>query len=41
MVKNRLTDKDKIFTAVLVMQLDNSITQYEGYINSKDFIKIQ
>ncbi len=41
MVKNRLADKNKIFTAVMVILLDNSITQYEGFIDSKDFIKIQ
>jgi hypothetical protein len=41
MVKNKLADKNKIFTAVILIELDNSITQYEGYINSKDFIKIQ
>lgn len=41
MVKNKLADKNKIFTAVMVILLDNSITQYEGYIDSKDFIKIQ
>lgn len=41
MVKNKLTDKNKIFTAVMVMLSDNSITQYEGYIDSKDFIRIQ
>ena len=41
MVKNKLADKNKIFTAVMVISLDNSITQYEGYIDSKDFIRIQ
>ena len=41
MVKKKLADKNKIFTAVILIELDNSITQYEGYINSKDFIKIQ
>ena len=41
MVKNKLADKNKIFTAVMVIHLDNSITQYEGYIDSKDFIRIQ
>lgn len=41
MVKNKLKDKNKIFTVVLIILLDNSILQYEGYINSKDFIKIK
>lgn len=41
MVKNMLAEKNKIFTSVLIMQLDNTITQYEGYINSIEFIKIQ
>lgn len=41
MVKNKFADKNKIFTAVMVILLDNSITQYEGYIDSKDFIRIQ
>ena len=41
MVKNKLNDKDRIFTAVIILLLDNSIMHYEGYINSNDFIKIQ
>ena len=41
MVKNKLSDKSKIFVAVIVLLSDNKVIQYEGYINSSDFIKIK
>jgi hypothetical protein len=41
MIKNKISDKNKIFVAVIVLLLDNKVIQYEGYINSSDFIKIK
>lgn len=41
MVKNKLNDTNKIFTTVIIMKLDNTVLQYEGYIKSSDFVKIQ